>query len=341
MIRRDIVVIGGSLGGMTVLKQLLRDLPADLPASLLLVTHMPGQSTGYLPQMLADMTALTVRPAMEGQPIEHGHLYVAVPDRHLLVLDGAIALGTGPRENMARPAIDPLFRSAALSFGPRVIGLVLSGLLNDGASGLRAIRAWGGLAVVQHPLDAEADAMPRAALQAVQTDHIGRAAELGGLLRRLAGSAAAATAEPASPSREDLELEVAIAAGRRLGSRRLNRLAKPSALTCPHCQGVLSEVEGDTPLRFRCQIGHGFTAEAMIAAGEDSVGNALRIAMRMMEERLELVTRMARDARDSHRLAVAELYEARAAEYAGYAETLRRAATQDLHLARLAETEEI
>jgi two-component system chemotaxis response regulator CheB len=324
--QRDILVIGGSLGSAAVLKRILAELPADLPAAICITTHMPTLSTGQLPEALRGSTAFRVSQAIDGQPIEQGRIYVAAPDRHLLLRGGTILLGTGPRENMARPAIDPLFRSAALDYGPRVVGLILTGLLNDGAAGLHAIKAAGGLTLVQHPLDAEAGAMPRAALEEVEVDHVGRAAELPRLIMAAVGTDAGTVAPPSAA----LKLEVAIAAGRRLGSERLRTIATPTALTCPHCQGVLSEVKGDGPLRYRCQIGDGFTAETMIAAQDSRVGDAVRIAMRLMEERVELVTRMARDARDRGRTAVAELYEARAVEYAGYADTLRRAAMLDL-----------
>jgi two-component system chemotaxis response regulator CheB len=337
MVLKDIVTIGGSLGSSEVIKRVLRELPADFPAAVLVATHMPRSSSGYLAEALASHSALPVGQAVDGQPIERGCVYVAAPDRHLLVTGGAILLGTGPRENMARPAIDALFRSAALSFGPRVIGLVLSGLLNDGASGLHAIKARGGTTLVQHPLDAKAGDMPTAALEVVEADHVGRIDQLAGLLRAVAGTKAG----PAIPPTPDLELEVSIAVGHRLGSDQLRKLAEPVALSCPHCQGVLSEVRGGKPLRFRCQIGHAFTAKSVIASGDSGVGEALRLAMRMMEERVELVSRMARDAREAGRSAVAELYEARATEYTGYAATLRRAATLDLRAAPLAEADEV
>jgi len=273
---------------------------------------------------------------VNGQPIERGRIYVAAPDRHLLLMNGTIRLGEGPRENMARPAIDPFFRSAALSYGPRVIGVVLSGMLNDGAAGLYAIKAAGGTAVVQHPLDADADQMPLAALEAVDVDHVASAADLANTLSELARSEAG----PASPPSEELALEVDIAAGGRLGSRALEGFADPSALTCPDCHGVLSEVRSKGPLRYRCQIGHAYSAETLMAnIGE--IDEALRVAMRVMEERLTLVERMAEDARATGRAAVAELYETRAGEYRRYAATLREAAVLALRTSNFARDQEI
>ncbi|WP_206020796.1 chemotaxis protein CheB [Roseococcus sp. SYP-B2431] len=334
---KDIVTIGGSLGSSAALKRVLSDIPADFPAAVLIATHMAESSSGYLAEALAGHSALPVGQAMDGQPVEQGHVYVAAPNRHLLVDGGTILLGTGPRENMARPAVDALFRSAALSFGPRVVGLVLSGLLNDGASGLHAIKAMGGTAIVQDPFDAQARDMPLAALQTVEVDHVGPADQLAGLLRQVVREEAG----PAIAAPLDLQLEVSIATGQRAGSEQLRTLGEPVPLSCPHCQGVLSEMKDGKPLRFRCQIGHAFTAEAMIASAEAGVGDAIRIAMRLMEERVELVSRMSRDARESGRPAVAELYEARAVEYAGYAATLRRAATLDLQAARQAGDAEV
>lgn len=324
---RDIVVIGGSAGSGAVLKTLMQRLPADLPASLFVTTHIPAHSPGFLAEILSSRSALPVMQAVDGQPVERGHVYLAAPDRHLLLIDGIIRLGFGPRENMVRPAIDPLFRSAALSFGPRVIGVILTGMLNDGAAGLHAVKACGGLAVVQNPVDAHADQMPLAALQTTEVDHVVAAAGLGDLLVELVNDAAGPPVQPD----ENLRLEVGIAAGSRLGSTRLLGIANPSALSCPDCHGVLSEVRGAVPLRYRCQIGHGYTAEALVAHGVE-VDEAIRVAMRVMEERVTLVERMALDARASGRIAVAELYEARGQEYRRYAATLREAAVASLRL---------
>ncbi len=329
MARKDIIAIGGSAGSSTVLQRIMADLPADLPASIFVATHVPSRSSGYLADMLAGAGPLPVSAAIDGQPIERGRVYVAVPDRHLLVVDGTLRLGEGPRENMTRPAIDPLFRSAALSYGARAVGVVLSGMLNDGASGLWAIKSRGGTAVIQHPVDAESDQMPLAALEAVEPDEVATAADLGGVLSRLAASEAG---ESLAAS-DSLSLEVEIAAGARLGSHILREIADPSALSCPDCQGVLSEIREGRPLRYRCQTGHASTAE-ILAARTEEVDQAMRIALRVMEERVTLVTRMAEDARRSGRPAVAELYNARAAEYTRYAEILRTAAVQALRMRR-------
>lgn len=328
MANRDIVVIGGSAGSGAVLKRIMADLPADLPASLFVATHVPSRSTGYIAEMLDGVGPLPVGMAVDGQPIERGRVYVAVPDRHLLLVNGTVALGEGPRENMARPAVDPLFRSAALAYGGRAVGVVLSGMLNDGASGLGAIKACGGSALVQHPVDAVADQMPLAALEAVDADGVAPAAEMGALIAETVAREAGTDVAPP----DSLLLEVQIAAGTRLGSESLRTIADPSPIICPDCNGVMSEIRGAHPLRYRCQIGHARTAESLISANPQ-VDEAVRIAMRVMEERVELVGRMALDARRTGRDAVAELYEARAEEYRGYAETLRNAAVTGVRMA--------
>jgi two-component system, chemotaxis family, protein-glutamate methylesterase/glutaminase len=322
--KQDIIVIGGSAGSNSPLKEILSGLPVDFPASIFIATHVPS-SSDYLVPALEKCCALPVVSATDGIPIERGCVYVAVPDHHLLVIDGTVRLGNGPRENMARPAIDPLFRSAALSYGPRTVGLILSGMLNDGASGLWAVKACGGTAVVQQPLDAKSDQMPLAALEAVTPDEVAPANQLAEVLIELVSR----DAGQAGTCPDAVALEVEIAGGARLGSEALRQIADPSALTCPDCQGVLSEIRGQRPLRYRCQTGHAQTAE-VLADRRREVDEALRVALRVMEERLTLVKRMGEDARQTGRNAVAELYESRAEEYRRYAQVLRQAAVASL-----------
>jgi two-component system chemotaxis response regulator CheB len=272
--------------------------------------------------MLKSASRLPVLAAVDGQPVEPGNIYVAVPDRHLLLIDGTVRLGEGPRENLVRPSIDPMMRSAALFYGPRAVGVILTGMLNDGAAGLHAIKRRGGTAVVQHPVDAFEPSMPTAALETVQADHVTSADQLAALLTEIVRTDAGPPPEEHS---DNLIFEVEVAAGARLGSEQLRRFADPSPISCPDCHGVLSEVREGQPLRFRCQIGHAYTAEVM-AAHTGEVDEAMRIAMRVMEERVTLVERMAKDARDTGRSAVAELYEGRSLEYRRYATVLRDAA---------------
>ncbi len=321
MSNRDIIVIGGSAGATAPLKEILGSLPRDLQAAVLIVLHIPARGLGMLSTIAAAAGPLPVRQAADRMLIEHGQVYIGAPDHHMLIEDNRILLGRGPRENMMRPAIDPLFRSAAIGYGPRVIGVVLSGLLSDGASGLDAIKRCGGMALVQDPVDAIADEMPRRALEATTVDLCVPGVRLGDVLSDLVQESAGMVL----PIPRELRLEVEIAAGERIGSERLALIADPVALTCPACHGVMSKMRDRGPLRFRCQVGHGYTADALAKEQEGKVDEALRVALRIIEERAELVHRMAEDGRTSGRRAVAEMYDARALEYRAHAETIRRA----------------
>jgi two-component system, chemotaxis family, protein-glutamate methylesterase/glutaminase len=326
MANRDIIVIGGSAGATAPLKEILARLPSDLPAAVFIVLHIPAQGIGILATVASAAGKLPVRQADSGMAIENGHIYLAAPDHHLLISQSGIMLGRGPRENLVRPAIDPLFRSAALHYGPRVIGVVLSGLLADGAAGLNAIKRCGGVALVQDPKDAIADEMPLRALEATTVDLCVPGARIGDVLADLVRE----TPGTILPTPPEIRLEVEIAAGDRIGSDTLAPLAAPAALTCPSCGGVLSEVKGGQPLRFRCQVGHAYTADALAKEQEGRVDEALRVALRIIEERAELVQRMAEDGRHSGRPAVAQMYGSRAAEYRRYADMIRRVMLQSL-----------
>ena len=321
MSNRDIVVIGGSSGATAPLKAILRALPEDLPAAVFIVLHIPARSLGILATVASAATRLPVHAAADGMLIAPGNVYLAVPDRHLIIADGHLRLGRGPRENMARPAIDPLFRSAAAAYGPRVVGILLSGLLNDGASGMEAVKRCGGVVVVQDPADAIADEMPRSAMNAVTVDLAIPGARIGDVLSDLVREPAG----PGVPVPPEILLEIDIAAGERIDSSITRRIGDPAALTCSQCGGALTTVRNAKPLRFRCQVGHALTAEVVAKQQESAVDEALRVALRVIEERAELVSRMAEDGRNSGRGAVAEMYDERATEYRQYAETIRRA----------------
>ena len=321
MALRDIIGIGGSAGSTEALKEVLSRLPAGLQASIFITTHLRAGRRQYLAEVLQRGCALPVQVAEESEAVLPGRIYLATPEAHLLVLKTGVMLGMGPRENMVRPAIDPMLRSLAMTYGPRVIGVILSGALNDGASGLLAIKQCGGVTVVQSLDDAQAPDMPEAAIEAAEPDHIATASTIGALLAGLVGT----EAPHAPPCPIEVRLEVEIAAGARLGSDRLRRIATPVALSCPNCHGVLSEVADAKPLRYRCQIGHAVTGEMLTETKKEETEEALRLAMRVMEERAELVDRMGKDAHRQGRSLIAELYEGRHKEYAAHAEILRKA----------------
>jgi two-component system chemotaxis response regulator CheB len=321
MNKHDIIVIGGSSGATGPLKAILGKLPPDLPAAVFIVLHIPARSLGILATVAAAASHLPVHAAEQGMPIVPGNIYLAVPDHHLILRDGHMVLGRGPRENMARPAIDPLFRSAAITFGPRVIGVILSGMLNDGAAGLEAVKRCGGIAIVQDPHEAIADEMPRSALAATEADFSPNAGRIGDILAEIAYQAAG----PSLSAPPDLQIEVDIAAGERINSEVLTKIADPVPITCPQCGGVMSAVRHSNTLRFRCQVGHAFTADVMAKEQENTIDEALRVALRIIEERAELVHRMADDGRENGRPAVADMYQERSSEYRRYADIIRKA----------------
>jgi two-component system, chemotaxis family, protein-glutamate methylesterase/glutaminase len=306
---RDIIVIGGSAGSLAPLQLILSDLPPDLKAAVFVVVHVG--TTSHLTEILARSTALPVTTAMSGEPIQFGRIYVASPGRHLLIHDSHTLLRRGPRENLARPAIDALFRSAAGSFGSRVIGVVLSGSLNDGASGLRAIKRCGGKAIVQDPSDAAYFEMPRNALRYTAVDHSVAAPSIAALLATLSSQVAG----PSPQVPLDVKFEAMIAAQELAGMRVEDSLGQVSRFTCPECHGVMWEIEDGPILRYRCHVGHAYTAETMLAAQGTNGEELLWSLMRAHQERAELVRRMARQARQlGHPKQAADL-ERRAIDY--------------------------
>lgn len=275
---------------MPALCRLVEQLPAPLSAAVLIVQHFAPDSSGqHLVERLAKHTALACRLPSDSDKIESGTIYLAPPDRHLLVKDGHLLVTKGPRENHYRPAADALFRSAAAHYGTAVIGVVLTGMLHDGTARLELIKRAGGLAIVQDPHEAEFPSMPESALSNVPIDYVLPISQMGDLLSRLVQI-------PSSGNKnvpEDIKLEAAIAE-RVVGTTdEVLRLGKPSSITCPDCGGALFELKHGKLLRFRCHTGHAFTADALLKSTQHSLEETLWVAMRMMEERKNLLTNMA------------------------------------------------
>jgi two-component system, chemotaxis family, protein-glutamate methylesterase/glutaminase len=320
----DIIVIGASAGGVEVLTTLFRSLPAEFPASLFVVLHMLATGHSVLPQILGRIGELEVTAAKDGERPERGHAYVAPPDHHLMLIDGLVRVTHGPRENGHRPAVDPLFRSAARAFDGRVIGVVLSGSLDDGTAGLGFVKSRGGMAVVQDPNDAQYPAMPVNAIENVDVDHIARADQLGPLLGELvvadAGEAADATDEMA----RETETETDPAADDPDGMHLPN--GAPSNIACPECGGVLWESQIGNRAHFRCQVGHSYSPDSLVLEHSRSLEAALWAAARSLEERAQLMRRIARRGRE--RPGMKQRYTARAEAADNQAEVLKEAITQ-------------
>ena len=291
--QRDLIVVGTSAGGVQALQELVSDLPPELPASVLVVLHLSSSSASVLHEILARAGELPATQAVDGEPLERGHIYVAPPNRHLLVRGPNIHLSDGPRENGHRPAIDPLFRSAARAFGSRVIGVVLTGTLDDGTDGLRLVKQCGGAAVVQDPGDAAYPDMPQNAIDFVEPDHVVPLAEMGKVLcDRVDETLEAPLAETTSNPREQQVDLVETELGREEPDE-----GNASLLTCPDCGGVLIErEEGGGVVRFACQVGHAYSPESLVELQGDALESALWRALRTLEERADLLGRMARRA---------------------------------------------
>lgn len=315
MPERDIIVIGASAGGVEALLNTVKELPANFSATIFIVLHVPAQSPSLLPGILGRVSKLPVAHGQDGAPIQAGHIYIAPPDNHLLVEKGFIRVVRGPKENRHRPAVDPLFRSAALAYRNRVIGVILSGALDDGTAGLVAIKRYGGLAVVQDPLDALYPGMPSNAIANVRVDYILPLAQIPALLIKLvqepdfaSNQTQAVQASEDAPylKEEVLELEEGTA------HKGNERPGQPSAFSCPECGGVLWELKDDQLLRFRCRVGHAFSVGSLIAEQSDAVEAALWVALKAIEESASLAEKMALTAYQRNQVHLAEHYEKKA-----------------------------
>ena len=272
-----IVVIGASSGGLDALRVLVAALPADFPSPIAVVLHTAPHSPGVLDSILSRSGLLPAVYPDSGERLHGGRIYLAPADYHLLIEPGRVRLSKGPRENRFRPAVDPLFRTAAQVFGPAAIGVVLSGNLDDGAAGLWAIKRLGGTAIVQDPADAMFPSMPANVLQYVKTDHRVPLRAIAPLLVRL-------TAEPvdaAGPRQvpERMEIEVKVAREEDPLKAGIERIGEPSPMACPECHGVLRQWNEDGRFRYRCHTGHAFSADSLLAEISGRA-NALRDMLR-------------------------------------------------------------
>jgi len=292
---RQVIVMGASAGGVNAILALAPRLPADFPLPILFVQHIGAHRTELWNLVTAAGPNPAV-PATQGCVPRPGTIYIAPPDQHMLLDRGVIHLSAGPKEHHARPAIDPLFRSAALAFGPRAIGVVLTGMLDDGSDGLRAIKACGGTAVVQDPQDAYAPSMPRAALACVQADHVVPLDALGPLLYELARRPV-----PQAPVQPPPGLEQAHAVS--LGNHVMENLfaiGHPSAFTCPECSGVLFELNDKPPLRYLCHTGHAFSLRSLAYTQQEVSSAGLWSALRALREKEAVLRQLADTGRQQY-----------------------------------------
>jgi two-component system chemotaxis response regulator CheB len=321
----DIVVIGASMGGVEALSELVAQLPKDLPAAVCIVLHVAAEHRSYLPQILSRVGPLPAQHPLDHAPLKKGHIYVAPNDHHLLVDEGKLRVVKGPLENGHRPAVDPLFRSAARVYGPRVVGVVLTGARDCGTAGLLAVKSQGGIAVVQDPDDAACADMPRSALQYVNVDHCVRLSHLGPLLSQLVRTPVKAVRKNTVP--KSLAQEVDVLIGRPEATNRPPEVGVPSHFSCPDCGGVLFELNDKGLLRYRCRVGHGYTGEALNDGQVLHVDSALWAAVRALEENASLARRLAQRARQQSQHLSARRYEERARAAESQAQAVRHLAT--------------
>jgi two-component system chemotaxis response regulator CheB len=300
MVTHDIITIGASAGGIEVLIELMRALPGDLPASVFVVVHTPPDNPSVLPRILQRGSALRVAHACDGEPIERGRVYVAPPDHHLLVKRTCVRVTLGPRENGFRPAVDPLFRSAAIAYGARTVGVLLSGNLDDGTAGIAAIARVGGVTIAQEPAEALYPGMPASAIERVGVDHVVRAAELPSLLERLAREPVHAEGGEVS---DETRQEADIAEMEPQALEELQRPGTPAGFGCPECGGSLFALTSGEVIHFRCRVGHAWSQDTLLARQGEQLETALWTALRALEEsaalRVQLAQRLRRRGSES------------------------------------------
>lgn len=318
---RDVVVAGASAGGVEALRAFAAGLPEDFPAAVLVVLHQPAGGTSALAGILDRAGPLPAVLARDGMALQPGYFQLARPDHHLLVVDEHLRLSHGPTENGHRPSVDALFRSAARALGPRVIGIVFSGMLDDGTAGMVSIASQRGVTVVQDPDDAIYPGMPRSVLRRLRPDHVLAAAQMGPVLAERLGELVDPADVPSLTTLELLEAEFVERAG---GLTRIEvaDMGTPSELACPDCQGTLVELP-DGGKRYRCLVGHAWTPSVLFEAQSATLERALWKALRMLEERVSLALRLQERARTSGNERVEQVYSAAAEETTAAAKALR------------------
>lgn len=286
---RSVIVIGGSAGALDPLLEIARALPPDLAAAVLVVLHLPGDYPSLLPELLNRAGPLAAAHAVDGEQIRMRRIYVAPPNRHLLVRLGRLRLSAGPRENRHRPAVDPLFRSAASTYGPRTAAVILSGLMDDGSLGLAAVAEGGGATIVQDPATALCSEMPANALRAAPRSQVLTAAQIGPALAQMAGTAALEQEEslhhpgagsPATTSESEWKGE------------------SSSGFSCPQCSGVLAHVAENGHGMYKCRVGHLFSPSTLADEYAQATENNLWQTLRAMREQADLIERRRHDELD-------------------------------------------
>lgn len=323
MLNHNIIAVGASAGGMEALKNIVAQLPCDFPGTVFIVWHVSPTYPSMLPQILQRVCSLPVAHAIDQEAIEPGRVYIAPPDHHLIVEQGQVRLTRGPKENRFRPSVDVLFRSAALAYGSQVIGVVLTGSLDDGAAGMYAIKHRGGIGLVQDPFEALYPSMPIQAMKAAEVDYCLPMKELGALLVSLVNKAVEKKKE--NPVSDQMEMEVAIAQEDNAFGLGVMKLGEPSPYTCPECHGVLLKLKEGKFIRFRCHTGHAYSLNTLLAEVTKYIEDQLWGTLRAIEESQLLMSHMAEHMREENDNEMAALFFQKSEEANQRTELIRQA----------------
>ena len=324
MIKRDIIVLGASAGGFTAMKRLFARIPSDLKAAVFIVWHISPEVRGILPDVLNGFNTLPASHAVNIEPVRMGRIYVAPPDHHLLLEKHTMRISRGPRENRFRPAIDPLFRSAAHAYGPRVIGVILSGALDDGSAGLWTVKEYGGLAVVQDPRDAEVSSMPESAIQAAKTDYVVPVDDMARLLAELVGQEIVGESYKGKVGGLT-QIENKIAMEDKPLKYDFIEFGELAPYTCPECHGVLTALKEGGRVRFRCHTGHGFTTDSLLSSVTANIEMNLWTAIRSIQECIMLLNHIGDHFAEVNEPKLAAMYFKKAKEAEKRADIVRQA----------------
>jgi two-component system, chemotaxis family, protein-glutamate methylesterase/glutaminase len=316
----QIVVIGASSGGLDAVQTVAGGLSHDFPAPICVVIHTSPDSPGVIHEIVGRATDMVTVALRQAEKLEAGKIYFPPPDCHLVIEPGRVRATKGPKENRFRPAIDPLFRTAAQVFGPRAIGVILTGNLDDGTAGLGAIKRLGGRAIVQDPRDALFPAMPQSAIGHVNVDYCVRLDQIAPLLIDLTGRPVRA---PTLPIPRELETEVRIDRQENPKDAGLEHIAKPSPFSCPDCHGVLLQIDDENRVRFRCHVGHGYSIDSLLAAYSEQIEGSLWTAIRSLEETALFLDELTRHAKVASTVGDADRFASRAAEARKHSAALR------------------
>jgi two-component system chemotaxis response regulator CheB len=327
-----IIVIGASTGGFEALKTIVKDLPENFNASVFIVWHMSPDVRGILPQVLNRLNTIYSAYALDKEEIKPNRIYIAPPDHHLLIEKGSIRVTRGPKENRFRPAIDPLFRSAAYTYSNRVIGVILSGALDDGTAGLWSVKQYGGIAVVQDPNDAEVRSMPESALRQVEVNYSVAVAEMAALLVRLSQKKQDPKENVMKDKRTEAEIQIA-KEDDALDSGVLE-MGEPSNFACPECHGVLSKIIEGNITRFRCHTGHAYSIDTLMAAVSEKIEDSLYNALRGIDESIMLLNHIGDHFAEINHPGLAALYFIKAQEAKDRAALVRKTVLSNEQLSK-------